>query len=578
MPEPKSPVLRSPPAPMVCWFDPGQLAATARQVVVSTLFGENADRRLLEALASGPYRPVDFSTVTAADGATVPRDEITIDYLADTGDGWNPTYAVAYWISRPALTLEAEGKTHETRRGDVLLFGGDQVYPTASRAEYELRLVEPFEAALKCLPKDNPSLFVIPGNHDWYDSLVSFTRLFVSKKWFAAWRVPQKRSYFVLKLPHDWWLVGTDVQLGSDIDEAQLAFFQEVALEMGPEGKVILCNAEPHWVYAHEERNPAKSEKLAREGNLRFLQEKVFKGQIRVFIAGDLHHYRRHATEDDRFQKITAGGGGAFLHPTHRMNDTPMDVPSPSGTRRFFRKGVFPAPGVSARLAYRNLLFLFRNPKFGLLTGALYLLISWNAMVDLTDYSLRDWPAALGKATVATLRLPSACFWIVATFLGFILFTDARTKLQRFAGGFVHAAVQLLGAFFIGWVSTLFARDLGLAYKEVPQMALSAVVLFAGGWVVGSCVMGVYLLVALNVFGFHHNEAFSSLAIEDWKNFLRMRIGPDGALTIYPVGIERVPRDWESVPGAGPEEAQLRPAPGSGTPPVLIEPPVVVRP
>ncbi len=90
--------------------------------------------------------------------------------------------------------------------------------------------------------------------------------------------------------------------------------------------------------------------------------------------------------------------------------------------------------------------------------------------------------------------------------------------------------------------------------------------------------MGVYLLVALNVFGFHHNEAFSSLAIEDWKNFLRMRIGPDGALTIYPVGIERVPRTWEAVPGAGPGEAQLRPAPGSGTPPVLIEPPVVVRP
>jgi hypothetical protein len=578
MPEPKSPVLRRPPARMVCWFDPGQLAATARLVAVSTLFGENADRRFLEALASGPYRPVDFSTVASADGGAVPREEITIDYLADTGDGWNSTYAVAYWITRPALTLETAGTKVETRRGDVLLFGGDQVYPTASRGEYELRLVEPFEAALSCLPKENPSLFVIPGNHDWYDSLVSFTRLFLSKKWFAAWHVPQKRSYFALKLPHDWWLVGTDVQLGSDIDEPQLEFFRSVAAEMGPNGRVILCNAEPHWVYAHEERDGAKREQLAHESNLRFLEENVFRGQIRVFLAGDLHHYRRHATEDDRFQKITAGGGGAFLHPTHRMNDTPIDAPAPGGTRRFFRKGAFPGPDVSARLAYRNLLFLFRNPRFGVLTGALYLLISWNAMVDLTDFSLRDWPAALGRATVETLRLPSACFWIVATFLGFILFTDARTKTQRFVGGFVHAALQLVAAFFIGWLSTLLASELGFPFDSVPQLLLSATLLFAGGWVVGSCIMGVYLLVALNGFGFHHNEAFSSLAIEDWKNFLRMRIGPDGELTIYPVGIERVPRAWDPVPGAGQEDARFRPAAGSGTPPVLIEPPVTVRP
>jgi hypothetical protein len=563
---------------MVCWFDPGQLAATARQVVVSTLFGENADRRLLEALSSGPYQPVDFSTVTAGDGAAVPREEITIDYLADTGDGWNSTYAVAYWITRPELSLEAEGRNHETRRGDVLLFGGDQVYPTASRAEYELRLVSPFEAALKRLPEPKPSLFAIPGNHDWYDSLVSFTRLFISKKYFAAWEAPQRRSYFALKLPHDWWLVGTDVQLGSDIDEAQREFFRSVAAEMGPDGRVILCNAEPYWVYAHEERNREKSETLAREGNLVYLQDNVFKGQIRVFIAGDLHHYRRHATEDDRFQKITAGGGGAFLHPTHRMNDEPMDVPAPGETRRFFRKGVFPAPGVSARLAYRNLLFLFRNPKFGVLTASLYLLVSWNAMVDLTCYSPGEWPAALGRAAEETLRLPSACFWIVATFLGFILFTDARTKFQRVAGGFVHASAQLLGAFFIGWFSTLLAGKLGFAYDSVQQLLLSAAALFAGGWVVGSCVMGVYLLVALNVFGFHHNEAFSSLAIEDWKNFLRMRIGPDGALTIYPVGIERVPRAWEPVPDARPVDARFRPAAGSGTPPVLIEPPVTVRP
>src|SRR3954467_6959691 len=40
------------PAPMVGWYDPGQLAQTAIQVAISTIFGRNADFRNTEALAT----------------------------------------------------------------------------------------------------------------------------------------------------------------------------------------------------------------------------------------------------------------------------------------------------------------------------------------------------------------------------------------------------------------------------------------------------------------------------------------------------------------------------------------------
>ena len=61
-----------------------------------------------------------------------------------------------------------------------------------------------------------------------------------------------------------------------------------------------------------------------------------------------------------------------------------------------------------------------------------------------------------------------------------------------------------------------------------------------------------------------------ALKIEDYKNFLRLHIDPDGVLTIYPIKIERVPRDWRS------EGDHFRPS--GGTPPELIEDaPVVVR-
>jgi len=95
------------------------------------------------------------------------------------------------------------------------------------------------------------------------------------------------------------------------------------------------------------------------------------------------------------------------------------------------------------------------------------------------------------------------------------------------------------------------------------------------GWIVGSVIMGIYLLISINVFGRHSNEAFSSLAIEDWKNFLRMKIDPQGNLTLYPVGIRRVPRKWKARDGGvGPEIVSADPR---ATGPELIESPVLIR-
>ena len=55
-------------------------------------------------------------------------------------------------------------------------------------------------------------------------------------------------------------------------------------------------------------------------------------------------------------------------------------------------------------------------------------------------------------------------------------------------------------------------------------------------------IFGTYLLIALNIFGIHWNEAFSSLRIEDYKGFLRLKIDPDGTLTVYPIVVEHVAR------------------------------------
>ena len=132
---------------MVRWYDPAQLIVTGIDVATSTLFGRHSDFRLLEALVANE---IDIDDDYANIGADQP---LWIDYVADVGDGWNSTYAVACALAQPALTLkDGQGNSHETKRGSILMFGGDQVYPVASRAGYEERLVGPYKAALPTPP------------------------------------------------------------------------------------------------------------------------------------------------------------------------------------------------------------------------------------------------------------------------------------------------------------------------------------------------------------------------------------------------------------------------------------------
>lgn len=79
--------------------------------------------------------------------------------------------------------------THVTKRGEILVLGCDEVYPVASASDeaYRRRFVAPFETAMLSTDPAHPLDFAVPGNQDWYDSLVSFTRRFIGCRWFAGW-------------------------------------------------------------------------------------------------------------------------------------------------------------------------------------------------------------------------------------------------------------------------------------------------------------------------------------------------------------------------------------------------------
>ena len=549
--------------PMVGWYDLGRLFHTAIQTLLSSTIGKHSDRRLIQALSSQRKEYYDYTFhYTDSEKEPVidlknPRKEIWLDYVADTGEGWNSTYAVAYSASQPSLPLKHEStkEVYETNRGTVLVFGGDEVYPIPTKDNYKKRLIYPYENAIGTnISGETPHVFAIPGNHDWYDSLEAFIRLFcsdLSTRKFAGWWTRQKRSYFALKLPAGWWLLGSDGQLQSDMDTPQIEYFRFVAEKyMQPGDRVILCIAEPVWIKAHKY---AQFGHIYDESDFLFLQEKILSNkniQIKLFLAGDLHHYRRHEEVqwENKYsgtQKITAGGGGAFLHATHGFDVSLITERAEfeKGKRRKFQlKEEYPSSATSRKLCWWNLFFLFINPWFGVSTGLIYLFTAWNILSSTEDKKIHGLFDSIQYTVLAFKNNPSLAAWVAIVVLLFVFFTDTHSRVYKWAGGIAHCTAHYAAMFYITWGVT--AGTQYLFSESIVQFAISMMLTFALGWVVGSLIMGLYLLISLNIFGRHDEEAFSALKIQDYKNFLRLHITADGALTIYPIKIDRVPRKW----------------------------------
>lgn len=657
--------IRNPTPHMVNWYDPKQLLGTAVEVLVSTTLGRHSDRRSIEA-SNREARFFDFSAKQGAaplqdhdqhiKPISFPLEDVTgieqptefwIDYVSDLGDGFNSTYAVAYALAQESL--EVEGVEEPLKRGDILIFGGDEVYPTADRREYKERLVNPYHWAWKNLPEQieangkkrltvlAPYLFALPGNHDWYDSLSSFMEFFGDheKDEFASgWHVPQNRSYFAIKLPQGWWLLGVDFQLESDLDYWQIKYFEKIVnLYMQPGDRIILCCAEPFWVF---EKLDPKRKSARQDSNLRRLIEilKVRQGQtdkaeadetpkdkqIALYLAGDLHHYFRawgKADKEDPQEKnslqITSGGGGAFLHPTH-------GAMAWAYAKTDFRTHSYPSARRSWWMGWWNFLFPCFNRGFGLVTAGLYFLIGWFVFFSNLDehkdsnfFSTSQSLSAYGKDCLnLAFHSPPLSLLLLIAMGGFIFFTftEHTAKHFRIFAGVIHAAVQICGAFLLLWFSNEVYEQIDFpVIKQIlahlsstapgrvtqssvhwfvemlpflPKLLIINTLMLVGGYIVGAILMGLYLFISLNVFGQHQTSAFSSLKIEDWKNFLRLKINLEtGELTIYPIGIRRVPRIWEPANGIAVDPNQkphYRPVDDKASSPELIEGPIIITP
>ncbi len=313
----------------VPWYAPVGLRTIAQQQLWSTNLLRNLDRR---ETFEGRLELIDLRHL-----ATEAEPDFWFDFVADTGDGGNPTYTVARGVL--SAELAAEGAEQPLPEGRLLILGGDLAYPGASPELYQSRLVEMFELArdprsrYRDVPRgvshDAPIepqhklVAAIPQNHDWFDSASTFCRYFVNseKAGLVGARAPQSRTYFAMALPHDWYVLGFDWALTGDLDRLQYESFAQL-IESGalpPGGHVILIYPEPYWTrpFASQARTayPLRYQRLEH-----LLAQHGL--HVRMRLAGDLHHYSREHLDcappgPYGTELVTCGNGGAFGHATH---------------------------------------------------------------------------------------------------------------------------------------------------------------------------------------------------------------------------------------------------------------------
>jgi len=546
-------------ARMTNWFQPAMLLNVALKSVISGTFGNYADRRELQAALS---KDGEEDLRRLSERLISGKNDIWIDFICDTGDGFDSTYSVIKKAVQKKLTLETEDLQTDrvdTKRGDILVLGGDEVYPFPTLDTYTNKFKIPYEAAgdknEPFTEGNRPLLFAIPGNHDWYDGLGNFMKLFCQQRRIGIWQTVQKRSYFAIPLPHNYWIWATDIQLNSNIDQPQLDYFSRIAREDMREGdKIILLTAEPAWVYKQIRKNDQSFDRLEFFISRHIRDEYEIIGKkfkLAVNITGDLHHYSRYSRTENGHQYITSGGGGAFLHLTHNLPPVLEAIGQDPAKEKIVRRKVFPSVSVSKRLLLGNLLFPFKNPAFAGLACLVYIYLFWllqshQATMDggffldrFTGISIAGFFETIG---VYFLRAPSIALSIAALFSGFWLFADRIAKKRgTFVIGFMHALGQTIMLF--GTMYILAQSQLMSYWGKWQAEALIVLIFSISGGAVSSFLMGIYLYLSNRLLGMHEDESSSALANPHFKNFTRMRIHDKG-VDIYPVGIKTV-QNWK---------------------------------
>jgi len=261
--------------------------------------------------------------------------EVSFMVIGDPGEG-----DASQWATIPPL----EATWGET---DFIAIMSDVIYPAGNVNEYEEKFYRPY--------RDYPGpIYAVPGNHDWYDELRGFMYHLCGLEEMAPpeftyardqpawkrrlhevfWRRPESRVGGQESVRTSWrslpgqrsgqrapyWtietdpvrIVGIDTGILGGLDRDQGEWLREVSRDPGR--AKILLTGKP--LYVDGDYHPCPIEG---GGTVDEVVRDPDAGYIAA-IGGDIHNYQRYPVKLDdgrTLQYLVAGGGGAFMHPTH---------------------------------------------------------------------------------------------------------------------------------------------------------------------------------------------------------------------------------------------------------------------
>ncbi len=465
--------------------------------------------------------------------------DLWIDFIADTGDSAEVSEAVARLLFREyeLPDLASPGQHVIAPRGEILLFGGDIAYPVGTVVQIQDRLVAPFNRVLEQVDDGKPRILMgIPGNHDWYDGLDGFARMFrrklgvveaeqleellpttdssgvkrlrrvvdfvekfVTRKTvtkrkalvLAGYVAVQHASYFVLPLTERLHLWGVDRQLRS-VDFRQRRFFAAWR-EQFPEASPFLVMHDPPRAFLRP--NPIAEE------TLRGLPLDLH-ARRHLVMTGDMHHYVR--WHEGETTHVTAGGGGAFLHPAPVAR---QGLPVPDRE--------WPGPRASLALL-RQVILRATLGQAGLwphvMVSSLLLLVV--AVAHLRwEFSLL---ALLGVSLVGGVLVS----------IGYGIFAVSRYANLR--AGWLLSIAHGFATTTLAAVGTALSTELLCRRGHVISSELSWGLFIALGGFLGGFFFGLLLYLTTRL-GIECTQAFTALGHPGYKHFVRLRVRVDGS-------------------------------------------------
>ncbi|MFD6292366.1 metallophosphoesterase family protein [Streptomyces sp. NPDC060205] len=308
------------------WVNPKTLWP-ARNGTLASLFGDPT--------AHTRTRWVEQRTAAGAPPDKVFRhpapDTFSFMVIGDTGEGDEPQYAVVPGFLKAGQDTE------------FAVLASDVIYPVGATDDYGTKFFRPYQDY-------QAPIYAIPGNHDWYEDLDGFMRVFcdaqplppqprprrLSSAWWRSllWHKPrapdEQRLAEARKLrsapaqqvvqPGPYWavdagpvrIIGIDTGLLGTVDAEQGRWLREVSRGDTPK---ILVTGSPLYVDAEHHPCPIDGggtvDDIVRDPAHHYV----------AAIGGDIHNYQRYpvAVDGRTIQYVVAGGGGAFMHATHTM-------------------------------------------------------------------------------------------------------------------------------------------------------------------------------------------------------------------------------------------------------------------